>query len=90
MLAAGRLAHREVTALDLDNVQRPAFELRRHEPDLIAAAQEHGVQATASRTVEDLLTDPRFGAYKADLLGQIREEAGRAQAAITAAELAAH
>jgi NitT/TauT family transport system ATP-binding protein len=38
----------------------------------------------------DLLTDARFGAYKADLLAQIREEAGRAQAAITAAELAAH
>jgi NitT/TauT family transport system ATP-binding protein len=38
----------------------------------------------------DVLTDARFAAYKADLLGQIRDEAGRAQAAITAAELAAH
>ena len=38
----------------------------------------------------DVLTNPRFAAYKADLLAQIREEAGKAQAAITAAELAGH
>jgi len=34
----------------------------------------------------EVLTAPRFAAYKQDLLAQIREEAGRAQAAITAAE----
>jgi NitT/TauT family transport system ATP-binding protein len=34
----------------------------------------------------DVLTDPRFAAHKQDLLAQIREEAGRAHAQITAAE----
>jgi NitT/TauT family transport system ATP-binding protein len=37
----------------------------------------------------DVLTDPRFAAYKHDLLAQIRQEAGRAQAQIAAASMPA-